>query len=65
MLPAFFCVKRCGEGVVRSGYKAAALASASASWEVGSGARVCGMGGRIRPGFALGLKSRVRTALGH
>ena len=30
-------------------FKAAALASASASWEVGSGARVCGMGGRIRP----------------
>ena len=30
-----------GEERIRKGFKAAALSSASASWEVGSGAEVC------------------------
>ena len=57
--------RACRRGVwveARGGFKAAALASASASWEVGSGSELCGMGGRIRPRFAPGLKSRVRPA---
>ena len=41
-LPAFFIVQGMGEGVARRGYKAAALSSASASWEEGSGAEVLG-----------------------
>ena len=48
--------------VTRSEEKAAALASASASWEGERAAKVCLHRRRIRPGFALGLESRVRPA---
>ena len=42
--------------------KAAALASASAAGGGERAAKVCLHRRRIRPGFALGLESRVRTA---
>ena len=48
--------------VTRREEKAAALASASASWQGERAAKVCLHGRCTRPGFALGLESRVRPA---